>query len=514
MLINVAPPKPTRLLTEMERKALLMHDLSPGTPVSLDSQKVPMYENGNRAPDYEQDDLYNIHWDMLNEDILLSLEKESLFPEFYDPPRLELDLDTNWIEAPLASPEELSVASGLFGLSRDSSYKTKCVSSTSVRLETIHQSPDMKVKIDTPSKGSLDDVVDDKDGAGISEATVSEAVDQVEDLSAGSVLTGIDNPIGSSSAALSEEHKQSSDPTQSDLHDIIEDLGIPSHHLSPEIQSPSFNNTDNSATECDNHNSYNRHSPVESSQFQHLNPNDQYSQAGLGYTPELLGIRRPSPKRHLSPNVPSPNNKRLHYSQSESYIGTLSDKYSMKRSREQGDIAHLQDTARVYEANSSKSQEKLLKPRESEPLFEESKLPVVHSAILEASSHLEDEENTLIEAGDSEIDDSYLEINADMNKESEQYTYQPHSQILTEHGKLVKSDELPAVEIDETLVMSADSLLVDGKDFESCLTTSRLSVSEYSGSEKRSSSSSGQLTSGHSISDHSEEYASMMESDV
>ena len=108
----------------------------------------------------------------------------------------------------------------------------------------------------------------------------------------------------------------------------------------------------------------------------------------------------------------------------------------------------------------------------------------------------------------------FLEINADMNKESEQYTYQPHSQILTEHGKLVKSDELPAVEIDETLVMSADSLLVDGKDLESCLTTSRLSVSEYSGSEKRSSSSSGQLTSGHSISDHSEEYASMMESDV
>ena len=492
-----------------------MHDLSPGTPVSQDSQKIPLYESSNTALNDEQDDLYNIHWDMLNEDILLSLERENLFAELYDPPKLELDLDTSWIEAPLASPEELSVASGLFGLSRDNSYKKKCVSSTSVKLETIQQSPDMKVKLDTP-KGSSDGIFEDKTGAVPTEITVTEPVDNVEDQSVRKVDSSTKSNIDSTSPNLNETHKPTSDHIQSDSHSIIEDKNIHSHHLSPpEIQPSSLSSTDNSVMECDSH-VYDRHSPVESTQFQHLNPNDHYSPAGLGYTPECSGVRHPSPRQVHSPKVHSPNNKRLHYSQSESYIGTLSDKYSMKRSKEQGDIAHLQDSTRVYEVNSSKSHEKLLKPRESEPIFEESKLPTVQSAILETSDHLEDEQSPLVEKIEDELGDSYLEISADIRRESEKLFHMPPSEVTDESDKkLVKTDELPAVEIDETLVTSVDSLIVEDKDLDMRSTNSRLSVSDgaYSGSEKRSSSSSGQLTSGHSISDHSDEYT-MVETDV
>lgn len=41
----------------------------------------------------------------------------------------------------------------------------------------------------------------------------------------------------------------------------------------------------------------------------------------------------------------------LKTSQSESHIQTLSDKFVMKRSQEQGDIAHLQDSAKVYHSS-------------------------------------------------------------------------------------------------------------------------------------------------------------------
>ena len=519
MLINVAPPKPTRLLSETERKVLLMHDLSPGTPGSQESQKVPLFESRNSTLNNGQD-LYNMHWDMLNEDLLLSLEKENLFPDLYEFPKLELDMDTSWIQAPLASPEILSTSSSLGKLSHDSSFKKKSVSSTSVRLETIQQSPDMKVKIDTPSKSSLIDICEGKtDIIAVDINTESEHDKSSKDQSFKHSPLRANGRLANNSPKLCEIHKpiSSHNNHSPDSHSTTTDKNIKSvpHDLLAEVHPSSLDKLDSSPTKCDTH-LYDRHSPVESTQFGHLHPNDHYSPAALGYTPEYSGVRRQSPKRGLSPSVPSPKNKRLHYSQSESYIETLSDKYSMKRSREQGDIAHLQDTAKVYEVNSSGSQEKLLKPRESEPLFDERKLPLVHSAIIETTDQAEDEQSSLVEKIDNELDGSYLEISESINNETEKLLQKGDEAGLEEHIEAVmNSDDVPAVavEINEPLVTSVDSMEDDKMD-ELYSKNTRLSVSEgtYSGSEKRSSSS-GQSTSGHSISGHSDEYP-MVETDV
>ena len=420
--MNVAPPKPTRLLTETERKALLTHDLSPGTPASQDSQKIPpLFESGTSTLDNQQD-LYNVHWDMLNEDILLSLEKENLFPELYELPRLELDLDTSWISAPLASPENLSVSSSAMSL--ENALKNKCVSSTSVKLETIQQSPDVAVKIDTASKSSLDNENGSKSGAVIVDINTSSDAANVTD---GAIVK--DDSLSAikvnGSPKLIEVHEQHSNPNQeSDSHFVQMDNDLHTNHQSPQFHSSPLNHTENTlkAAECDTP-LLDKHSPIESSQNGHLHPLNHVSPINTQKSPEGLGRRKPSPRRTLSPKVPSPANKRLHYSQSESYIETLSDKYQMKRSKEQGDIAHLRDSAKVFEANSSKNQEKLLKPRESEPLFEESKLPQVHSAILESSfKENEDNGNPLMAVAEVELDepdDSYLEIQKDLNRETD-----------------------------------------------------------------------------------------------
>lgn len=494
-----------------------MHDLSPGTPGSQESQKIPLFESQNSTLNNGQD-LYNIHWDMLNEDLLLSLENESLFPDLYEFPKLELDLDTSWIQAPLASPEVISASSSLGRLSKDSSFKNRCVSSTSVRLETIQQSPDMKVKIDTPSKSSLVDICEDLTGAvSVDITTALENDNSANDQSFRQSSHSANGRIASNSPKFSEIHKPISNHNHSpDSHPITTDKNIHSHDLPSEFQSSSSTKLDSSSSECDTH-FYDRHSPVESTQFGHLHPNDHYSPAGLGYTPEYSGVRHPISKRGQSPKVTSPGNKRLHYSQSESYIETLSDKYSMKRSREQGDIAHLQDTAKVYEVNSCGSQEKILKARESEPIFDESKLPLVHSAILETSDPADEEQSPLVEEVANELDASYLEISEGINNETAKLLQTASSEAagVNEHiESVMNSDDLPAVEIYEPLVTSVDSLLEDDKMNDLYSKNTRLSVSEgtYSGSEKRSSSS-GQSTSGHSISGHSDEYP-MVETDV
>ena len=427
--MNVAPPKPTRLLTEMERKALLTHDLSPGTPASQDSQKIPpLFESATSTLDNQQD-LYNVHWDMLNEDILLSLEKENLFPELYELPRLELDLDTSWISAPLASPENLSVSSSAMSL--ENALKNKCVSSTSVKLETIQQSPDVAVKIDTASKSSLDNDSGSKSGAVIVDInTPSDAANVtdgaiVKDVSQSKMDDNLSAINVNGSPKLIEVHEQNTNPNQeTDSHFVQMDNDLHTNHQSPQFHSSPLNHTENTlkAAECDTP-LLDKHSPIESSQNVQLHPLNHVSPINTQKSPEGLGRRKPSPRRTLSPKVPSPANKRLHYSQSESYIETLSDKYQMKRSKEQGDIAHLRDSAKVFEANSSKSQEKLLKPRESEPLFEESKLPQVHSAILESSfKEIEDNSGVLMAVAEVESDgpdDSYLEIQKDINRETD-----------------------------------------------------------------------------------------------
>ena len=441
MLVNVAPPKPTRLLTETERKALLTHDLSPGTPVSQDSQKIPLFESRTSTLNNGQD-LYNIHWDMLNEDILLSLEKESLFPELYELPRLELDLDTSWISAPLASPEVLSVSSSAVSL--DSSLKNKCVSSTSVRLETIQQSPDMKVKIDTPSKSSLDNDTDAKSGAVTVDINTSSDTTLIDDGQIRKDESEIHNVDGFGAI------KTCNHSPVSNSHFIHMDRDIHMDHPSPKLQSSPSNHAENAhQAECDSP-LLDRHSPLESSQFVHLHPNDHYSPVDTHHSPEILGARKPSPKRTQSPKVPSPAKKRLHYSQSESYMETLSDKYQMKRSKEQGDIAHLKDTTRVYEVNSSKGHEKLLKPRESEPIFEENKLPLVHSVIPETTCTENEENESLIMAvAENELDGSYLQIKEGISSETD---------YLLPQIELPESVEAEFHEFNESILNQTESL--------------------------------------------------------
>ena len=449
--MNVAPPKPTRLLTETERKALLTHDLSPGTPVSPASQKIPMFESGTSTLNNAHD-LYNVHWDMLNEDILLSLEKESLFPELYELPRLELDLDTSWISAPLASPENLSVSSSAMSL--ENALKNKCVSSTSVRLETIQQSPDVAVKID-----SLDDESVAKSGAVIVDINTSSDTANVNDSEIvkheSQSKTYSDDELSAikvnGSPKISVIHKQTSNHSQeSNSCSVQMDKDNHSNYSSPILHSSPFNHSENTfQAECDTP-LLDRHSPIQNSLNGHIHPTNHRSPVYTQNSPENLGRRKPSPRRTLSPKVPSPANKRLHYSQSESYIETLSDKYQMKRSKEQGDIAHLRDTTKVYEANSSKSQEKLLKPRESEPIFEESKLPQVHSAILESGcKETEGNGGALMVVAEDELDDSYLEIQKDMSRETD---------CLLPQLELPESVEAEFREFNESILNQTESL--------------------------------------------------------
>lgn len=479
MLVNVAPPKPTRLLSETERKALLTHDLSPGTPVSLESQKIPLYESRTSTLNNGQD-LYNIHWDMLNEDILLSLEKENLFPEFYEFPKLELDLDTSWISAPLASPEVLSVSSS--GLSLDSSFKNKGLSSASVKLETIQQSPDMKVKIDTPSKSSLDSISENKIGA------VSGDVKTKSDTSV------IKNDQSTSDRSIRQTHSSNecnidgaeSLPMLREIqkeifnHSQLSNYNAVSTDHTTLIQKPfPLNNVDTTQADCDTH-LVERHSPSKSNQFERLHTSDHLSHAGLECTPEHSGVRQsfhgrsPSP----SPKVPSPANKRLHYSQSESYIETLSDKFKMKRSKEQGDIAHLKDTAKVYEVNTGKGHEKLLKPRESEPIFEESKLPLVQSAILETTSGPDEEQESLLMAvRDNSLDDSYPQFRDDVSREAENIRPELSKSFDLEVNETQSSDSnLNVVTQTES---QASTITLKGQTDSSDSTATVVNVGEY-----------------------------------
>lgn len=398
---------------------------------------------------------------MLNEDILLSLEKESLFPELYELPRLELDLDTSWISAPLASPENLSVSSSAMSL--ENALKNKCVSSTSVRLETIQQSPDVAVKVDTQSKSSLDnndsvaksgavivDINTCSDTANVTNGEIMKDELQLKTYTDNelSAIKVNGSPKTSVTPKTSIIHKHTGNHSQESNSSLVQlDKDIHTKYSSPKLHSSPLN-----PTECDTP-LLDRHSPIESSLTEHLHPSNHISPVYTQHSPESLGQRKLSPRRTLSPKVPSPANKRLHYSQSESYIETLSDKYQMKRSKEQGDIAHLRDTTKVFEAHSSKSQEKLLKPRESEPLFEESKLPQVHSAILE-TSYKETEDNggalkAVAEVEPDELIDGCLEIQKDISRETD---------FLLPQLELPDSVEAEFREFNESILNQTDSL--------------------------------------------------------
>lgn len=322
VLVNVAPPKPVRTLTEDERQNLL-NNRTPSVDSVLDPGQVNVFVHPEVAiqqqgacplPIY---DMSNYHTE--NE---YSVDAEGNLVITKNKPKMTLNLNENK-DAPLASPETLSDRSSLASSSSlkniTSSNRDSLRKSLQSPLETIQQSPTVK----TPSNGTVFDI----------------PVVRIESNS--------NNPSETTNT-VSESCDQDS-PDQS-----------------------TFNTRTESESEDQ---SYERHSPVEMNQSEYGNPNSYYSAAGLGY-PHFVGEANEDDLEYMSEGSETSETNRmleeesrhahpplkishsecsklqkklLHSSQSDSYIQTLSEKYVMRRSKEQGDIAHLQDVNNVFE---------------------------------------------------------------------------------------------------------------------------------------------------------------------
>lgn len=404
VLVNVAPPKPTRLLTEPERTAMLKHEASPGTPVNpstlpvtslgdqpavhvvceketnLGSIPVDVYLNSN-----------NIGWDAATEELLLSLDKQHLFPSLGHNPRLELlDMDSELIQAPLASPEALSAASSMSALSRTGSVPKSDHRSESIKakLATIKQSPEIFVR----NEDSVEDLCEIEN-----EMHVGNSSDKMlslnESRSVGDFLkkshllqTSDINLIAHASQGSlnnllpSTEYSNSEEALDRDFDRI--NTQVSQEDNAVKESSPVSTETDGNDSEHkkfkieqsengekDEDEMYERHSPVETTQYGYFDPNELYSAASVGYHPqqslggaESAKLHKLSDRHTLSTHPP---NKVLQYSQSESRLKGLSESYKMKRSTEEGDIAHLEDTSNVFVHDKTPNKE--LKPRGSEP---------------------------------------------------------------------------------------------------------------------------------------------------
>lgn len=406
VLVNVAPPKPTRLLTEPERTAMLKHEASPGTPANpstlpvtslgdqpavhvvceketnLGSMPVDMYLNSN-----------NVGWDAATEELLLSLDKQHLFPSLGNNPRLELlDLDSELIQAPLASPEALSAASSMSALSRTGSVPKSDYRSESIKakLATIKQSPEIFVR----NEDSVEDLCEIEN-----EIHVGNSSDKMlslnESRSVGDFLkkshllkTSDINLIAHASQGSLNNLLPSTEYTNSDeaLDKEFDRINtqVSQQDNAVKESSPVSNETDgnvlehkefkieqseNGEKDADEDEMYERHSPVETTQYGYFDPNELYSAASVGYHPQQSLGGAQSVKVHKLPDRHTlsthPPNKVLQYSQSESRLKGLSESYKMKRSTEEGDIAHLEDTKNVFVHD--KLPQKDLKPRGSEP---------------------------------------------------------------------------------------------------------------------------------------------------
>ncbi|CAG2189019.1 DAGL [Mytilus edulis] len=314
VLVNVAPPKPIRTLTEDERQNLL-NNRTPSVDSVLGLGQVDILiepeiadQSLGHLPVYDMSNYHNE-----NE---YSLDAEGNIVITKNKPKMTLNLNEN-ADAPLASPETLSDRSSLAssGSLKNivSSNRDSLRKSLQSPLETIQQSPTVK----SPNE------------------------------------TSFDMPF------IKQESKTSdnSDHVMTDQSDVTDS------HVTERTDST---NTDDQL--------FDRHSPVESNyQVEYGSPNCFYSPAGLGY-PHFIDDQEPeemmsdssetSEMNQLieqeSENIHLPlkvshsecgkiQKKPLQCSQSDSYLQSLSDKYKMRRSKEQGDIAHLQDINNVFE---------------------------------------------------------------------------------------------------------------------------------------------------------------------
>ncbi|XP_052809041.1 diacylglycerol lipase-alpha-like isoform X2 [Mya arenaria] len=481
VLVNVAPPKPTRILTEMERKELLLHDMSPGTPDTptapypLATAVLPgnnsasvvcegaggcRVEHGVEHINPQINVLVNssrnnIDWDSATE-MLLYLDKENLFPGYGNDSRLMIDLDSEWVDAPLASPEALSAASSMCALSRTGSgpkgdHRSE---SASIRLATIKQSPDLHSRSDhslQESQGSVDDVSDtisqmDVTNVGDDAMSINTCksvgdlllkgkmagrlnVDTLGDIGKGSMSNllpseSIEFKIPETEMVMENETngnnnvrnkylqshqpltKAVSSPVSLTKYNIEEHVVEACSQLSVEEEELACNGAkqekEDGFTSLKQDMNYEITYPEETTQFSYADPNNVYSQASIGYVPghifdvynsfetdqddnfsctdksenivedQAVVHSRQAGKTNISPE------KKLRHSQSESKMKVLSDQFQMKRSTEEGDIAHLQDSSEIFvDVHVGKK----LKQRDSAPLFDKTLLPSVETRL-------------------------------------------------------------------------------------------------------------------------------------
>ncbi|KAL5010448.1 hypothetical protein ScPMuIL_012753 [Solemya velum] len=371
VLVNAAPPKPTRKLTEVERKELLSQDLSP-SPSSYGSPQRFYLEtsfNTNQASDgpvtivkeTNHNPISGVSWDLAANETAMTLEQLESEGNVFNSldssahPQLCLDLkNQEVIHAPLASPEALSDISSICSVGRDVSghamHKTVPVSH---KLETIQHSPVTAVRSGTVCVSMMDSCKETP----VQNGVLSNAQDDMND-SGTNILTHAQVELSLPLMAQFSIGLPSSNTQQSQINnnhvlesleesDIVKPLGIKKVKLTNSKSSPLSNNKgrgESRGVVC-----YDRHSPDDCNQYGYGNPNECYSAAGIGY-PHGSGAYHP-PIRLLKHSLSEAKeeSKQIKSSQSESYLQQLSAKYTMRRSTEQRDIAHLQDTTRVFE---------------------------------------------------------------------------------------------------------------------------------------------------------------------
>lgn len=257
-----------------------------------------------------------------------SLDAEGNIVITKNKPKMTLNLSENK-DAPLASPETLSERSSIASSGSlknisggDRNSLRKSVQSP---LETIQQSPTV---LKSPNEGVSFAIPTEHQDSNLNNVVNSTAV-QIESQNADVKM--LENHIAQNNHCL--------------IHNSnLEDL------------------------------QYERHSPVETNhQTEYGNPNCFYSAAGLGY-PHFVNEEREEAMSEDSETTSEINRlieeeaenlhlplqishsdcmklqkKSLHSSQSDSFLQSLSEKYVMRRSKEQGDIAHLQDINNVFE---------------------------------------------------------------------------------------------------------------------------------------------------------------------
>lgn len=342
----MAPPKPVRVLSEAERKAFL-EDRSPSSGSENSPQRLLLETSfTNSVPKvvvYNQQHSANMNkymWDYPNEECVLipGIDNDAVFPGPNCSPQLMFDLYNNDpVAAPLASPETLSEASSIGSNSRNNSCKDKFKKPLQEKhvLETIKQSPESKLRSDSVPV----DVEKQQNGV------ICSSNGDVQPCNSVVTRAIVESSPNHSNNSNLDSFNNNSDICKSD---------------SSKIQKPQkfHNYLDSEAQPL----IYDRHSPVDGNQSEYGNPNEHYSAAGIGYPHGSGAYHPPLKSSHLSHDINqkpmvktvseglSGKHPPLKYSQSESFLQQLSARYVMRRSTEQGDIAHLQDATQVFES--------------------------------------------------------------------------------------------------------------------------------------------------------------------